>query len=599
MVPGQPTTVLAAMLAAGSGTREERLACPLARKVVQAVALEHGACIRPVQLRKTNLDTGDVEQVMIPCGATLASVCPPCAERAKILRAQQCREGWHLEDEPIPDPHPPTEAQLSLAGQRADTQALRDQAEADGEDTSGLDALIDELNDELHKTGARGDPAPGGARQRRHRSTRRRQDTPDLPKRTVSPHTVGKTYTAPDGKVFRPSMFITLTCPSYGKVRDDGTPVDPGTYDYVSAARDALHFAALFDRFMQNLRRVAGYEVQYFATVEPQKRLAPHLHMATRGTFPRTQLRQVLTATYHQVWWPNTDIVQYYGDDLPVWDEVRCRYLDPATGELLPSWDEALDAIGPNDNPSHVARYGAKFHAEGVLAGSRDAVRCIGYLTKYLVKQVGDCHVPETDAQRAHVARLVEALRHEPCSPRCANWLRYGITPKCPRKGLVPGQCKGKAHRPEHLGYAGRRVLVSRQWSGKSLEDHRGDRKAWLMDQLGISATADNTRCRWQRVTPADLDYLPPAVRLLHVVADRMRWKQALDEARRRARDGPPGIPVDGRAAYGGWAPRSQYPHVDAGRAVPVAEYHRAARSQAGGAGRDPLPKGGPPPALR
>ncbi|HEY7362189.1 MAG TPA: hypothetical protein VH642_15325 [Streptosporangiaceae bacterium] len=27
-------------------------------------------------------------------------MCPPCAERAKALRAAQCREGWHLEDEP-------------------------------------------------------------------------------------------------------------------------------------------------------------------------------------------------------------------------------------------------------------------------------------------------------------------------------------------------------------------------------------------------------------------------------------------------------------------------------------------------------------------
>jgi len=30
--------------------------------------------------------------------------------------------------------------------------------------------------------------------------------------------------------------------------------------------------------------------------------------------------------------------------------------------------------------------------------------------------------------------------------------------------------------RPEHLGYAGRLVLVSRKWSGKTFKDHRGDR---------------------------------------------------------------------------------------------------------------------------
>jgi hypothetical protein len=74
-------------------TRAQRMSQPLARDVVKAVAIEHGACIRPVQLPKTSSETGDVEQVMIPCGATVAANCPPCAERAKVLRAQQCREG--------------------------------------------------------------------------------------------------------------------------------------------------------------------------------------------------------------------------------------------------------------------------------------------------------------------------------------------------------------------------------------------------------------------------------------------------------------------------------------------------------------------------
>src|SRR5262249_37758052 len=41
--------------------------------------------------------------------------------------------------------------------------------------------------------------------------------------------------------------------------------------------------------------------------------------------------------------------------------EARGGYLDPATGELLPTWDQALDAIGPDDEPRHVVRFGAKF----------------------------------------------------------------------------------------------------------------------------------------------------------------------------------------------------------------------------------------------
>ena len=116
------------------------------------------------------------------------------------------------------------------------------------------------------------------------------------------------------------------------------------------------------------------------------------MHIAIRGTISRAELREVIAATYHQVWWPSTDSVKYDGGHLPVWDEHTRTYLDPDTGEVLPTWDQALDAIGDQDEPLHVARFGARFDAQGVLAGSSDASRCIGYLTKYLTKHVGDCH---------------------------------------------------------------------------------------------------------------------------------------------------------------------------------------------------------------
>jgi hypothetical protein len=521
---------------------------PLAHDVVRDLAVEHGACLRPVQLRRRNLDTGEVGQVLVPCGNTLASSCPSCAERAKTLRAAQCREGWHLEDEPPDDPAPATDDQQWWVILRAEAQKDRDQAQTSGQDTTDFDELIAELDAELAKAGVRGKVAPGKP-VRRHRSTRRRQDAPDLPRRKVSPSTLGKTYTSPDGKTFRPSLFVTLTCPSYGPVRADGTPADPRTYDYDRAARDALTFAALFDRFIQNLRRYLGYDVQYFAVVEPQRRLAPHVHIAMRGTVARAELRRVLAATYHQVWWPDTSAVKYEDDELPVWDEHTGNYLDPATGEVLPTWNQALDTLGADSEPHHVVRFGDRFDAQGVLAGSKDAGRCIGYLVKYLTKQVGDCHHAETPAEQAHARRLAEALRYQPCSPRCANWLRYGIQPKNARPGLVPGCCKGKAHDPDHLGYAGRRVLVSRKWSGKTLDDHRADRKEWLLRTLGVSAT-DPARYAWELVEPGDPDHMDRARRLLHVVADRLRWQTALAEARRRAAMPPDGnLPATGRAA--------------------------------------------------
>jgi len=526
------------------GTRAERLAMPLARNVVKDLAAEHGACQRPVQLRRTELDTGYVEQVLIPCGHTLASVCPPCAERARILRATQCREGWHLDHEPVIDPDPATGEQRALVADRAEVQADRDALAGEGLDTANLDERIGELDEQITDAGIRGNVLPNQSR--RHRSTKRRQDAAPLPRRLVSNRTVGKTYTAPDGKTFRPSLFVTLTCPSYGRVGEDGAPADPDTYDYTRAARDALHFAALFDRFIQNLRRLVGYDLQYFAAIEPQRRLAPHVHIAIRGTISRTELREVIAATYHQVWWPSIETVKFDGGHLPVWDEHASTYLDPDTGEVLPTWDQALDAIGDGDEPLHVARFGTRFDAQGVLAGSRDASRCIGYLTKYLTKHVGDCHQATTDVQAAHAGRLADALRYEPCSPTCANWLRYGIQPKNPRPGLRPGCCKGKAHRREYLGYAERRVLVSRKWSGKTLADHRADRKAWLTGMLGLPAT-DPARYTWEPVKPGDPDHMPNGQRLLHVVADRIQWQTALEQARRRASEAD--LPATGRAA--------------------------------------------------
>jgi hypothetical protein len=535
-------------------SRAERLTMPLARDAIRVLAEARGGCLRPVQLRRTSLDTGQVDQQIIPCGSTLEATCPACAKRARNLRAEQCGDGWHLEDEPDPQQADPDETQEYWLTLRAEAQVRRDKAEACGDDTTGLDELIGELDDELARAGIRGTITPntgsdgtqGG--KRRSRSTRRRQDAPTLPKRPVTAGTTGRVFTAPDGKTYRPSMFLTLTCDTYGRVRDDGTPADPGSYGYRRAARDAIHFPALFDRLIQNLRRYLGYDVQYFAAIEPQRRLAPHAHIAFRGAISRADLRQVIAATYHQVWWLSTAVVRYEGDELPDWHPASGNYVDPVTGEILPTWDQALDNIGPAGEPLHVARFGPKFDAQGVLAGTRDSARCIGYLTKYLTKQIAGCHQADTENQRTHADRLIEALRYEPCSPTCANWLRYGVQPKNPRAGLIPGLCKGKAHRPENLGYAGRRVLVSRKWSGKTLADHRADRKAWLLAMLGLPAV-DDQRYHWERVTPADPDHMPPAQRLLHILTDRARWQAALTQARHRAREATADLPAAGRAA--------------------------------------------------
>ncbi len=531
---------------AGSAPALVKTLAPLAREVVRNVAIEHGVCIRPVPMRRVDLTTGAAEMVYVPCGHTLASVCPTCAERKQKLRAVQCRAGWHLDQEPVIERADPGEDQRFLMSLRAEAQARRDQAEASGssavEAVAEWDRVVAELDHEISKSGVKGSLKTGETAARRVRSTRRRQDVADLPRRPVDKRTVGKVYTSPNGRTFRPSLFLTLTLDSYGRVRSDGTPVDPASYDYRRAARDALHFSKLVDRFVQNLRRFVGYDVQYFATVEPQRRLAPHLHMAIRGTISRAELRQVVAATYHQVWWPSTDTVIYDGPHLPVWDEQTSGYLDPQTGQALPTWDEALDDLDQDDQaqPLHVAKFGRQIDAQGVMANTGESARLIGYLTKYLVKGVAECHEATSDPQRMHVERMAEALRHEPCSPTCANWLRYGIQPKNARSGLTPGYCKGKAHRREHLGYGGRRVLVSRKWSGKTLADHKNDRKTWALARLAeagvpvrdLGNSAEHHL--WERANPSDPDVKPPDHRVLLLINERIQRRQQLDQAERQ-----------------------------------------------------------------
>jgi hypothetical protein len=67
-------------------TRAQRLALPLATFAIKALTEARGGCIRPVQLRRTSIDTGRIEQILVLCGATLAAACLACAERAKSLR---------------------------------------------------------------------------------------------------------------------------------------------------------------------------------------------------------------------------------------------------------------------------------------------------------------------------------------------------------------------------------------------------------------------------------------------------------------------------------------------------------------------------------
>jgi hypothetical protein len=230
-------------------------------------------------------------------------------------------------------------------------------------------------------------------------------------------------------------------------------------------------------------------------------------------------------------------------------------FVDPSTRIPLRAWDLALDDQEDNEaEPAHVARFGDQVHSKGILGGTQEAGRHIGYLTKYLTKSITETVGLGDDAtvrQHAHADRLHAELQRTPCSPRCPVWLLYGIQPRGARSTTTPGVCKAKAHKRNTLGLPGRRVLVSRKWSGKTLTDHRADRRAFVaeaLDAVGLRPQTNEAgpRAIWEPTRPGDPDVPSRAHLQLAAVAERRRWRADYDRARLAAQ---PPTPQEGLAA--------------------------------------------------
>ena len=128
---------------------------------------------------------------------------------------------------------------------------------------------------------------------------------------------------------------------------------------------------------------------------------------------------------------------------------------------------------------------------------------------------------------------------------------------------MVPGACGKRAHERDNLGFGGRRVQVSRRWSGKTLAEHRADRatvvretllaagiEAPEVDRLGVDQVLDDGTPRfvWEDVPMPEADY---AAAILAAVRERDRWREQYETAKQqleagaRAGKGPPPGAVD------------------------------------------------------
>ncbi|WP_342215452.1 replication initiator, partial [Nocardia cyriacigeorgica] len=132
-------------------TAAERRVLPDFRDVAEATAEKFDVCKRPIPMRVEDPKTLTVSYVAAPCKSTIESVCPACAKQARYLRMTQCREGWHLDAEPVEEPKDPTEQQTDLVAARSDlfNQYQGAKAEDDAELMAGIREIIEDLDREL------------------------------------------------------------------------------------------------------------------------------------------------------------------------------------------------------------------------------------------------------------------------------------------------------------------------------------------------------------------------------------------------------------------------------------------------------------------
>jgi hypothetical protein len=193
-------------------------------------------------------------------------------------------------------------------------------------------------------------------------------------------------------------------------------------------------------------------------------------------------------------------------------------------------------------------RFGCQLDIKGIVARSTDADRSVRYLTKYLTKSVAETYTDEEHPDleyEAHVDRVHAELRWVPCSPSCANWLRYGVQPKDAGPGLVPGLCRLKAHGPgvprhRRPPRPGLPPLVRQDVAGAQVRPRRcgscGAGGGWRRGPRHQPPVRRGTRRRWS--APLRLGAGVGRVRgllaiVMASVAEQLRWRLQYDNAKR------------------------------------------------------------------
>ena len=425
-----------------------------------------------------DLTTGRVDVVPVPCGSRWEDRCRPCADKNRRLRMAQCREGWHLDRRTHRRRRrEPTERQKQLHGHprrparrlpgRREPRTTTDECEQIRETVAELDHELrgarrprparparpePPRQQALHPAAAgRAEPAPPPGRAAHRRAGLRGGRTgPRRSSRSPWTPTGGWTATAP-----RSTRTATTTAGPPG-TRSTSRSSWTG-----SGRTSAAAWAGTSSTSAPSNRNAAAPRTSTPPSAAPSP--APSCGRSppppttrcggpptTRSATPAIGCRCGTTTRK--------------GSSTPT-PASRCRPSTRPPTQLT--------------EPAHVVRFGPQVHVKGILGGTEEAGRHIGYLTKYLTKSVarppGSATTP-TDRQREHRRRLRRRAAAHPVLAAVPDLAALRHPAQGPPHRRCPGLCKGKAHKPEHLGIAGRRVLVSRKWSNKTLDDHHAER---------------------------------------------------------------------------------------------------------------------------
>ena len=159
--PGRPPMDGEAAMT-GRTTRAERLAMPLARDAIRTVAEASGGCLRPVQLRRTDTDTGQVEQVLMPCGATLAASARPAPSGPSRCAPRSAGKAGTSRTNPTPARPARRQADLAARAARRGPAARATTPTPRARTPPSWTSCIAELDTEITRAGIRGTVADPG-----------------------------------------------------------------------------------------------------------------------------------------------------------------------------------------------------------------------------------------------------------------------------------------------------------------------------------------------------------------------------------------------------------------------------------------------------